>query len=125
MTHSRTARFSALVAADVPTLRRGVLSYVGSDADPEQLSHLGVMTTELVSNVLDHTSSIAAVCVEVGDCHVRVMVQDSGGGWPIVRPLDPKRVGGNGLRIVEALSSSWGVIHLPTEGKAVWFLVDT
>jgi anti-sigma regulatory factor (Ser/Thr protein kinase) len=79
-----------------------------------------VMTSELVSNALIHARSEARVDLRMSGGTVRVGVADAGPGVPRVRPPDPSRVGGNGLRIVDTLAGDWGIIHRP-RGKEVWF----
>ena len=55
---------------------------------------------------------------------VRIEVRDLGPGDPVVRPADPARLGGNGLRIVEAWSTEWGVTRSPRGGKSVWICLE-
>ena len=46
-------------------------------------------------------------------------VTDSGQELPELLPVDPSRVGGVGLQIVDRLSSQWGISPFPG-GKTVW-----
>jgi hypothetical protein len=40
---------------------------------------------------------------------------------PVVRPGRAGRIGGNGMRIVAALATRWGIDLHPGGGKTVWF----
>jgi len=46
-------------------------------------------------------------------------VSDSSDDRPRLLPVDPTRVGGVGLRVVDELSTAWGVSQFPG-GKTVW-----
>jgi len=54
---------------------------------------------------------------------LQVSVTDSGEEQPEMQPLDPDRVGGVGLRIVDRLATDWGVASFPG-GKTVWALLE-
>lgn len=95
----------------------------GAPDDCEQLALVAV--SELVTNVLRHTDSPANVSVQVDGQRVRVEVSD--GEWesvPVLRPIDPGRVGGNGIRIIDALAERWGCEVQPGQGKRVWFTLS-
>lgn len=86
-----------------------------------RIEDAAVMVSELASNVLAHTTDVGRVEVTITDDAVRVEVHDANGrGRPVVRPVDPSRLGGNGLRIVDAWSTEWGVSTGPRGGKSVW-----
>ena len=98
----------------------------------ERLSGLGVdvdevvvMATELVTNVIRHTTSAPRVRLSIGSDRLRIVVFDDATEVPILQPLDPSRPGGNGLRIVDTWSDSWGTEATAEGGKAVWFTVPT
>ncbi|MCU1452955.1 MAG: putative regulatory protein [Acidimicrobiales bacterium] len=82
-----------------------------------------LMASELVTNVVEHTSSEPEVTVTQTADSVRVEVSDEDPGTPVVQPANPTRVGGNGLRIVDRWSDTWGVTSRPGDGKVVWFSV--
>lgn len=85
-----------------------------------------LLTTELVTNALIHARSRSTVTVSrAGADAVRVEVADQNAMIPEPRRWGPDAVAGRGLRIVERLSSAWGVIIDATgEGKVVWFELD-
>jgi anti-sigma regulatory factor (Ser/Thr protein kinase) len=86
-----------------------------------------LLTTELVTNALVHTTRGAVLKVTVTGRRLRVEVRDS------VRP-SPARLlggkeceddatGGRGLLLVAALADTWGVRGHPL-GKSVWFELE-
>ncbi len=91
--------------------------------EPPVLSDLMVMASELVTNVIDHTGTKPRVAVTCTEEEVLVEVSDDHPGDPEVQDLEPGRVGGNGLRIVDAWSRRWGVERHGGKGKTVWFTV--
>lgn len=84
---------------------------------------LELLTSELLTNAIVHTGAHRPVTLTLDprDDAIRVSVTDSGTTLPVVRPTSPGRPGGNGMRIVDALSSGWGVDLHPGVGKTVWF----
>lgn len=118
----QTTNYLATRPADVGSVRRGVLTDAEPWLDASRLSDALVMVTELVANVLTHTASEARIVVQVTDDAVCVFVHDDDEhSQPTMRPVDPTRVGGNGLRIVDSLADTWGTIDHPGDGKSVWF----
>jgi anti-sigma regulatory factor (Ser/Thr protein kinase) len=94
------------------------------DLPSARLEETLLMASELVTNVVEHTSSEPEVTVTQTRDAVRVEVGDEDPGSPKVQPLDPTRVGGNGLRIVDLWADTWGVRRRPDDGKVVWFSVS-
>jgi anti-sigma regulatory factor (Ser/Thr protein kinase) len=83
-----------------------------------------LLVSELVSNAVKHaaSNSIAVRCAVTPQC-VRVEVADQGPGFALdPGPINPSRVGGWGLHLVDELSSRWGVADGP--GSRVWFEID-
>ncbi|WP_254802451.1 ATP-binding protein [Kitasatospora sp. SUK 42] len=96
------------------------------------LSHWGVpelsdtaelLSSELVTNALQHTGKGAVFDAVLGSDHrLRVEVQDGASRLP-GRRRDPEAeyaTSGRGLMLVEALADSWGV-QLRGDGKVTWF----
>jgi len=107
---------------EVPPLRHDVLAYLAEHAAEADLDAIGLLFSELVSNAVRHADGPRTAHVRVEPDVVRIEVIDASPVEPVVLPAEPTRVGGNGMRIVAAMSSSWGVDHLPA-GKVVWFEV--
>jgi anti-sigma regulatory factor (Ser/Thr protein kinase) len=95
-----------------------------SGLSEERIDDASVMVNELTSNVLLHTHDTGEVHLEIAPDSVRIEVRDRGEGVPVVRPVDPTRLGGNGLRIVEAWSTEWGVSRRAGGGKTVWICLE-
>jgi anti-sigma regulatory factor (Ser/Thr protein kinase) len=92
---------------------------------PERIDEAALALGELAANVIMHTRSDLAIGVTVRDEEVRVLVHDqSHDAVPVLQPVDPYRIGGNGIRLVEALSDDWGVDPIPDDGKRVWFAIS-
>jgi hypothetical protein len=80
------------------------------------------MVSELASNALRHAHSDFEITVETAGHRVRVGVRDTGHGEPRMRSPEPSEHSGRGLRVVDALSATWGVTH-QAQGKLVWFIL--
>jgi serine/threonine-protein kinase RsbW len=87
-----------------------------------------LLTSELVTNTLLHTSTGAGGDFEVTARHgpggIRVTVTDDGSrGGPVLVPDSTLATSGRGLALVGAVASRWG--HQGSErGRAVWFELD-
>ena len=111
--------------SNVVLARRWLMdSLRGAGAPEERVAEAGVVISELVTNVLTHTTSEATVALRMGARSAHVSVHDADGGMlPVLRPVDPTRIGGNGIRILDAFSTAWGCDVVPLGGKDVWFQV--
>jgi anti-sigma regulatory factor (Ser/Thr protein kinase) len=97
----------------------------GTRLSGNQIEAATIMLSELVTNVFSHTGSKAYVSYRNPTADtVLVAVRDEGVGEPRIQPFDPLRIGGNGLRIVDAMSETWAVEHDPDGGKTVWFTIE-
>lgn len=111
-------------ATAVTRARRWLTDEVaGSSVGRQAHEDLLVMASELVTNVLMHTSSTPVLSVTVDGDRVRVAVHDDDPHLPQLRERAPERVGGNGLLIVDAWAAEWGVEPHEGNGKTVWFTV--
>jgi anti-sigma regulatory factor (Ser/Thr protein kinase) len=81
-----------------------------------------LMTSELVTNSLQHAQTCFELTIDDAQRQIRVEVRDSGGGRPVPRSPAPTERTGRGLRIVEALSGEWGIEQC-SSGKTVWFTI--
>jgi anti-sigma regulatory factor (Ser/Thr protein kinase) len=79
-----------------------------------------LLTSEVVTNAFRHAGGEIVVRVRRDGSHALIEVHDHNPTPPKVQRPDRHRRGGNGLRIVDALASSWGVTQLHG-GKIVWF----
>jgi anti-sigma regulatory factor (Ser/Thr protein kinase) len=81
-----------------------------------------LMTSELVTNSVLHTSGELELALGADDERLHVEVVDHSERLPELQAPDIDAPGGRGLMIIEALSDRWGVDTRAT-GKAVWFEV--
>lgn len=81
-----------------------------------------LLTSEVVTNAVVHAAVRGAITLraDVQGDELLIAVSDADPRRPVVRGPHPGRAGGHGMRLVEALSTSWGV-SLRANGKTVWF----
>ncbi|MGH9043357.1 MAG: ATP-binding protein [Acidimicrobiales bacterium] len=82
-----------------------------------------LMVSELATNAFRHARTDFEVAITSGDSEVRVEVSDRGPGEVQIKEPNSRELSGRGLRIVDALSDSWGVLASSGSGwtKSVWF----
>jgi hypothetical protein len=78
-----------------------------------------LMACELATNCVRHARTDFELVIHSDD-QIRIEVRDTGAGRPRPRSPTPREPSGRGLRIVEAMSSAWGVVPA-SSGKTVWF----
>jgi anti-sigma regulatory factor (Ser/Thr protein kinase) len=105
----------------VPAARRFVRDAL-SDQSREILDAVELMASELATNSVQHAQSCFELVINDTKRQIRIEVRDNGQGQPLPRSPTPKERTGRGLRIVEAMSDSWG-IDPSAGGKTVWFTV--
>jgi anti-sigma regulatory factor (Ser/Thr protein kinase) len=85
--------------------------------NPDHLAEL--LTSELVTNVVQHTASHVVLEVCVLDDILTISASDASPAPPVTREITSDAEYGRGMRIVSELSRDWGVV--PTQaGKTVW-----
>lgn len=110
-----------------PVSAAAVRAFVCETANVD-LSHPAVLVaSELAANAIAHAKSPFVVTIH-SDGNLRLSVEDLSAELPQhdrspQRP-EPLASGGQGLRVVDALSTRWGVDVTPT-GKQVWAEVAT
>jgi len=80
------------------------------------------MATELATNCVQHARTPFKLTIHDKQGQVRIEVRDTGQGRPLPRSPTPIEPTGRGLRIVEAMSDSWGIDD-SSGAKTVWFTV--
>lgn len=110
------------VPASVPTARHVVLALLRAWDVPHDLDDAALLTTELVSNVIDHVGGEATFTVEVDSSGswLWIAVVDGSAIAPVVQELDRARPRGRGLRLLQAIATRWGSDEVG-DGKRVWF----
>jgi anti-sigma regulatory factor (Ser/Thr protein kinase) len=85
----------------------------------ERFADVPLVTSELVTNAVQHAGSEVVVSVALGRDCLRLEVFDLSEEPPVKGELADAQDGGWGLHIVEILATRWG-LERGTEGKTVW-----
>ncbi len=88
-----------------------------------------LLTSEILTNAVQHGTAPVRAVLEVGHRVVRVGVEDGSTALPRLRSPRPEETGGRGVQFLERCASRWGVdLHDdPSDGgavKTVWFELD-
>ena len=111
---------STLAPSEARRFADGVLGRWGVT---EGRAPLLLVVSELVTNAVTHGRGPVELSLALDSSSVRIEVRDDGGdGSPALGPLDagPGRLGGRGLRMVEAVTDAWGSERLAAGGTLVW-----
>jgi anti-sigma regulatory factor (Ser/Thr protein kinase) len=118
-------KFKLAGGVDAPRLAREKLAELlaGRVAEDDMLD-VAVLTSEVVTNAVRHGGAgeddTIVVHLAIAADVLRIEVCDHGPGFSRPDVLRPRAEGGgNGLILVERLSSSWGVAG--DDGTCVWF----
>jgi anti-anti-sigma regulatory factor len=85
----------------------------------ELVAPASLVTSELISNVVDHAHTMMTLRLTLGTRHLFIAVRDGSVAEPAVVPHGPDLDRGRGLHIIEATAHTWG--YLPAnDGKVVW-----
>jgi anti-sigma regulatory factor (Ser/Thr protein kinase) len=95
----------------------GVLEHWGHSRS--LLDDAALVVTELATNAVIHACSPFSVEVRTRGGRVRLSIRDNSRASPCMREHAVLRASGRGLRIVDAISASWGV-ETANDGKTVW-----
>jgi anti-sigma regulatory factor (Ser/Thr protein kinase) len=87
-------------------------------------SDVALATSEVVTNAIAHTKQDLALRIHRVDGRARVEVHDADPTPPVTLPDGERRIGGWGMRLVEALARRWGVRQIEGDGKVVWFDIE-
>lgn len=102
--------------------RQRLTEWIAGAFEPDDLHRARLLTSELVSNAVLHGRGTIVLRALLADQRLLVEVIDQGDGLErTIRQHGPDQVGGNGLHIVEAESSRWGVHEGTTH---VWFELE-
>lgn len=83
-----------------------------------------LLTSELATNAVEHAGGDFTVEVTDTGHGVRVDVRDPSSMPPVVRAAEDVDESGRGMRIVEAVATTWGSELVAGNGKSVWFELD-
>jgi anti-sigma regulatory factor (Ser/Thr protein kinase) len=85
-----------------------------------------LLTSELVSNAVEHASGSIRVSFDCTGGVLRVRVRDESAHLPTISRALDSDLRGRGLMLVAGLALGWGVApDLVTGGKTVWFRLRT
>jgi anti-sigma regulatory factor (Ser/Thr protein kinase) len=106
--------------ASVRLARQVVDRWLGTAASSQFGADVQLVTSELVTNAVRHSTLSSLRLRRDGDCVV-LEVDDEGHGEPTIADhLSPTAPSGRGLMIVDRLVARWGWRPLPAGGKRVW-----
>ena len=91
--------------------------HYGTVVRPQELADAQIVTTELVNNAVLHGAGSVRLTIRLGAATLRIEVADEGTGAAVHVSAHGSEQGGHGLRIVQALSTSWGAFEGTTH---VW-----
>lgn len=93
--------------------------------DAEVVEDAELVVSELVTNAINNHCAMYELALYVADDRLEVSVLDDGAGWPTPQNPSGAAEHGRGLRIVAALSESWGVEQVSDGCKRVWARLAT
>ena len=103
----------------VPQARRFAAQAL-ADEPVDVVDAAELIITELMTNAALHGRGPVILRIRGAGTRVRVEVQDTGAGLPMIPAQSTDAMTGRGLRLVAALSASWGVVPVGGGGKVVW-----
>ncbi len=100
--------------------RRFIAATLASWDAVDPIETVQLLVTELVTNVIVHTTGTPDVRVSLQRDFVHVEVFDPGAGSVSAHRAGPDELSGRGLHLVESLATAWGTVPMGA-GKIVWF----
>ncbi|MDF9876010.1 SpoIIE family protein phosphatase [Cellulosimicrobium cellulans] len=95
------------------------------DVSPSVRRIAMLLTSEVLTNAVQHGAAPVEAELEVGHRVLRVAVRDGSATLPRLRTPRPDETGGRGVQFLERCASRWGVDALDgAPGKTVWFELD-
>ncbi|MEU9130719.1 ATP-binding protein [Kitasatospora sp. NPDC048540] len=119
--HRLHAAFAPADLVAVGAIRHRLRAALGHWGVPELADTAELLTSELVTNALLHTTKGAVLeAVLTAGQRLRIEVQDCTTRLPGRRVPEEWATSGRGLMLVDSLADAWGV-QLRGEGKVTWF----
>jgi len=99
----------------------------GWDITDQVIDDASLLTTELMSNAVEHGSGNVDLEIAVQDGLLRVGVHDDSVELPVTRDAGSATIeGGRGIWLVKSIARDWGSDSSGREpGKTVWFELTT
>ena len=113
--------------ASVPATRAFLTRLLdGWGVADEVIDDASLLTSELLSNAIQHGTGVVELRVEAEEGRLRVAVHDQGDETPVVNHAGPASPRGRGMWIVQSIAHDWGTEANGGEpGKSVWFELST
>jgi anti-sigma regulatory factor (Ser/Thr protein kinase) len=108
---------------DPAVARRALIRLIGDTSTIEFVRDAVLLTSELVTNAVVHAGGKSMLRAGLVGGNLRVELSDANGMVPELNEVDPARVGGRGLHLVDDVASRWGITSRP-RGKTIWFELD-
>jgi anti-sigma regulatory factor (Ser/Thr protein kinase) len=91
------------------------------------IDEASLLTTELMTNAVEHGSGVVTLEIAVHDGLLRVGVHDAATGLPVKREGSKASAeGGRGIWLVQSIAHDWGSDSSgDSPGKTVWFELTT
>ena len=99
----------------------------GWDVSDQVIEDASLLTTELMSNAVEHGTGVVHLEIAVHDGLLRVGVHDGAVELPVERDVPSSSLeGGRGIWLVQSIAHDWGSDSSGEEpGKTVWFELTT
>ena len=98
----------------------------GWGLEDQVIDDASLLTSELMTNAVQHGSSVVRLQIEVNDGLLHVGVHDDGDELPHVNDASPTSLGGRGMWLVQSIARDWGSESSDDgPGKTVWFELTT
>jgi anti-sigma regulatory factor (Ser/Thr protein kinase) len=113
--------------ASVPATRAFLTRLLdGWGVADEVIDDASLLTSELLSNAIQHGTGTVELRVEAEDGLLHVAVHDQSDQTPVVNHAGPTSPRGRGLWIVQSIAHDWGTEPAGEEpGETVWFELST
>lgn len=109
----------------VAVARRWVTDQVEPDLGAEFSATVGLLVSELVTNVVLHARTRCELVLSRADGRLRVEVRDDSPRLPAPAfQRDPTAQSGRGMQLVDSISAAHGAEASADGGKVVWFELD-
>jgi anti-sigma regulatory factor (Ser/Thr protein kinase) len=108
-------------ATSVSKARNWLDGVIDDRSSPAQRRNALLLMSELVTNALRHGHGGIVCQASLSDDHeeLRIGVTDASDEQPRLLAVDPERIGGIGVLLLDRIASRWGVAAFPG-GKVVW-----
>jgi anti-sigma regulatory factor (Ser/Thr protein kinase) len=112
---------------DAPAVGRAFITHHTGHLPAEVVDDAILLASELITNAVTHGEPDITMQLRLSPPSIGVAVTDHGLDLPSPRQPRPSpgAVHGRGLRLIDALASTWGIdsVH-PGPGKTIWFHIE-